>query len=180
VVRNYGEVQESFLVRLTIGDFYTADTAVTIAAGSDDTVRFHDWVVQQTGMHAVRCSTMLATDSSAGNDLVIDSVFVEGLGLAASGSAPLRFALGQVEPNPSRGSARIRLDVPRRSTVSVIIYSQTGVLVRSIDNSALEPGRHSLVWNGRDNAGRTVAPGIYFLRVVAPGFAAGRTLTMVR
>ena len=44
---------------------------------------------------------------------------------------------------------------------------------RSVALNVTEAGTHAGVWNGRDDSGRTVANGVYFLRLEADG----RTLT---
>ena len=42
--------------------------------------------------------------------------------------------------------------------------------MRRIVNRRLEAGYHQLVWNGRDNAGRSTPSGIYIARLVTPGY----------
>jgi flagellar hook assembly protein FlgD len=38
------------------------------------------------------------------------------------------------------------------------------MLVRSLEDGVLPAGLHHLLWDGRDGAGRAVAPGVYFAR----------------
>jgi len=50
-------------------------------------------------------------------------------------------------------------------TTSLQIYDLTGRLVKTLLNDDLEPGYHSVVWNGRDAHGQSVASGMYFYKL---------------
>ena len=41
-------------------------------------------------------------------------------------------------------------------------------------------GRKTTVWNGRDQHGLSVASGVYFYRMEAPGFAATRKMVLLK
>jgi len=59
--------------------------------------------------------------------------------------------------------------------VSIGIYDLTGRQVAPISNSAITAGHQSYQWDGRNNHNRTVAPGIYILRIEIKGDAMTRT-----
>ena len=46
-------------------------------------------------------------------------------------------------------------------------YDATGRRARTFATGAWNPGTHTLTWDGRDDRGNTVAPGVYFLRIEA-------------
>jgi flagellar hook assembly protein FlgD len=60
------------------------------------------------------------------------------------------------------------------------VYSLTGQLVRTLASGARPPGLSSLVWDGRDRGGNQVQPGIYMVRIVAPGLSATRRAVLLR
>jgi hypothetical protein len=64
-----------------------------------------------------------------------------------------------------RGQATIRFSIPHRMQANVAIRSVTGALVRTLCNSSLLPAHYSLTWDGRDDHGRSAAPGVYFWRL---------------
>ncbi|MBM3322091.1 hypothetical protein FJY69_01220, partial [candidate division WOR-3 bacterium] len=64
-------------------------------------------------------------------------------------------------PNPFRHTTTISFGAPRARIERVAIVDAAGRLVRTL---AVESGASSLVWDGRDQAGRRVAPGAYFAR----------------
>jgi flagellar hook assembly protein FlgD len=61
------------------------------------------------------------------------------------------------------------------------VYDVAGRVVRRLfGDRTLEAGRHTLGWDGRDDAGRPVAAGVYYLRLTAPGGDATRKVVVVR
>jgi hypothetical protein len=53
----------------------------------------------------------------------------------------------------------------RETAVEIDLFSLGGERVKQLLADELVAGRHSVVWDGRDDAGRTVAPGIYLARL---------------
>lgn len=70
-------------------------------------------------------------------------------------------------PNPFRLSTSIAVDLPEPRVLEATVHDATGRVVRRIEPGLATAGRHSIVWNGRDDAGRRVASGIYLVRVTA-------------
>ena len=94
---------------------------------------------------------------------------------------PLEFALGQNAPNPARsGPTAILYSLPRETSVQLAIYGVRGELVRTLAAGPQGAGRQTVVWDGRDDAGRPVDSGVYFCRLVAGPFKASRTVVLVK
>ena len=87
------------------------------------------------------------------------------------GDAPARLRLSSPAPNPSRGVARMTLELPRSSTVEVSIYDAMGRRVTTLATGAFAAGRSDLVWDGSSSAGSRVRPGVYYARASTPGSA---------
>jgi len=100
----------------------------------------------------------------------------------AVATAPLLrpFALLPAAPNPTRGTSTLRFDLPHAGTAVLKIYDVSGRLVRSLVDGPLPAGRHEQVWDGRNNAGNTVASGIYLLKLDWNGRHARRRLALLR
>ena len=85
------------------------------------------------------------------------------LWLRATGIAAVR--LQPVFPNPSSASEPITLpvDVPAGGTLDgrIQILDSAGERVRTIELRGVAPGTTSVSWDGRNDAGRTTAPGVY-------------------
>jgi hypothetical protein len=70
-------------------------------------------------------------------------------------------------PNPFRSQTSLRLELPAKARVDLNIYNLRGQKVRSLARLDLNAGSHELNWDGRDNSGNRLAPGIYFWRLKA-------------
>gem|GEM_PF-2760574 len=93
---------------------------------------------------------------------------------------PERFALHQNYPNPFNPTTTISYDLPQQSQVRLIVYNAIGQRVADLVNKDQAPGYYSLQWNGRDNFGNTVSSGVYFYRIITPGFTASHKMLFVK
>ncbi|HTW92438.1 MAG TPA: FlgD immunoglobulin-like domain containing protein [bacterium] len=183
VVKNFGGVQETFPVRFSIGGSYTHDTTVTVGSGVTDTVAFPQWVAGPVGTFEVRCSTRLGSDVNNANDRATDTVVVKpsgGIEQSKNNALPRAFALHQPYPNPLASSALIRYDLPCPTQVELRIYDVSGTLVRRLVGGAQTAGYRSTYWNGCDDRGRMVAPGVYYCRFAVSDFRATQKLVVRR
>jgi|GEM_PF-1527432 len=180
-VQNFGSVEQTFVVRLSIGDGYQDTVALTLAAGLIDTAQFANWIPESLGTFSVTCSTELAGDLDPANDAFRDSVVVVPLvAVAEPPGAPGVFSLHNARPNPFAGSTTVHFDVAREGQTSVSIYSAAGTLVRTLGSCVMGAARYSLAWDGRDERGRAVGAGVYLVRMKAGDFSATRKLVMQR
>jgi hypothetical protein len=81
-------------------------------------------------------------------------------------------AIHSVSPNPARSSSRIEYEIADRGPVQLSVYDASGRLVRQVVDEDLPAGLHTARWDGRDRAGRPVAAGVYFAKLVT---SRGRT-----
>jgi hypothetical protein len=102
---------------------------------------------------------------------------LENRGTTVSGSkpggtpfVPTVSAMFQNHPNPFNPITTITFDVATPGVVTIRIFDVSGRLVRTVTDGFRPQGRHSEVWDGRDDRGNAVHSGIYFYRMDAPGF----------
>lgn len=105
-------------------------------------------------------------EEAAFDDFAVESWSSLGAasGVAEQGEPAVRF---NRVPSPAAGQVGIELDARSAAIASLIVYDVSGREVRSLLAGPLAVGRHTAIWNGRDDAGRSVAPGMYFLRLRA-------------
>lgn len=89
------------------------------------------------------------------------------------------FQLG-AHPNPFNPTASVTFTLPRAADARLTVHDAAGRLVRTLHDGRLREGLHRLTWNGRDDGGRGVAAGLYFLRLAAEGRVEVRKLALVR
>ena len=91
------------------------------------------------------------------------------------------FQLHQNVPNPFNPRTAIAYEVPASGGhVRIRVYDLGGRLVRTLLDEQQSPGRHTVIWNGVDDGGRTVASGLYLYRLEAPAASFTRKMTLVR
>jgi len=86
-----------------------------------------------------------------------------------SGAAPSAYAVLPNLPNPFRGSTTIRFAVPNPGgPIRLEIFNVQGERVRVLEEGTADAGTHALEWNGTCARGRSLPPGVYFVRLEAP------------
>jgi hypothetical protein len=99
--------------------------------------------------------------------------------VTAAGPA-LRNSLSQNYPNPFNPQTSIAFSIKSSGRVDVGIYDVSGRLVRTLANEVRAAGAYELTWDGRDTSGQAVASGVYFYRLVAPGFTQTRKMVLLK
>lgn len=94
--------------------------------------------------------------------------------------APTLTRLHPPHPNPFNPRTVIRYELAQAGPVELSIHDVRGRLVRRLENGPRPAGSHELIWNGTDSAGRGVASGVYFVRLVSSSYRAEQKVTLVR
>jgi len=86
-----------------------------------------------------------------------------------------------VFPNPFNPEVTVSFQLEQSSHVVMGVYDLLGRRVRSLVNEPVQSaGYFQQIWDGRDNDGRQVASGLYFLAVDINGVIETRKLTLIR
>ena len=64
--------------------------------------------------------------------------------------------------------------------MTVDVFNVLGQRVTRLVDRTLAAGRHDVRWDGRDAGGRTVANGIYYLRLTAEGLHQSRKVVKLQ
>ena len=64
--------------------------------------------------------------------------------------------------------------------VSLDIYNSRGQLVRCLLQEVQQDSEHSLIWNGRDGSGHSVASCLYLCRIACNGTHETRKLLLLK
>ncbi|MDO9576506.1 MAG: C25 family cysteine peptidase [Candidatus Cloacimonadales bacterium] len=75
---------------------------------------------------------------------------------------PLITEVFQNYPNPFNPSTTIKYAVAKAADVSIVIYNIKGEKVKTLVRAFQEPHFYQAVWNGKDDANKPVASGVYF------------------
>jgi hypothetical protein len=93
---------------------------------------------------------------------------------------PANFALNQNYPNPFNPSTTISFELPAASRVNLQIFNVLGQEVSSLFNGDVAAGKYDVVWNGKDNNGRSIASGIYFYKLHAAASIGGKEFSSIK
>ncbi len=76
-------------------------------------------------------------------------------------------------PNPFGSATAIVFTVPAGTdgAVSLSIYDVYGRRITTLADEPMEPGVHSMLWDGTDGEGYRVCPGVYFCRIEGSSFS---------
>lgn len=88
---------------------------------------------------------------------------------------PAQFELGQNYPNPFNPTTTIKFEVQRSGFVVLKVYDILGRLVKTLVDSRMTPGEHSVVFQGLG-----LASGLYFYRLEAGSYTATKKMMLVK
>jgi hypothetical protein len=89
--------------------------------------------------------------------------------------------LAQNFPNPFNPATTIRYGLSSRQEVRLDVFDVSGRRVRTlVGGKTREAGLHAVVFDGRDDAGRSLASGTYFYRLQADARTATRRMILIK
>ena len=139
----------------------TDDVSPVLTANGYYTLVVEDYGNDQTGNYSVK------VDLSGG---------VTGVG----DTPPVELALHPGAPSPFSQSTRIDYDLPASDRVRIDVYDVTGKRVRTLVDEQRPAGRFGATWDGRDDAGRRVASGVYYVRMNTRAEVMKQKIVLVR
>jgi hypothetical protein len=84
-------------------------------------------------------------------------------------------------PNPFNPSTTISFSLPDKGIAQLSVYNLKGQLVNTLLNQTeLNAGEHSIVWNGCDANGKTLGSGVYFSRLSFAGMTIARKMVLAK
>lgn len=93
---------------------------------------------------------------------------------------PVTRRLHNSYPNPFRSVTSLKLDLPEQERVTLQVVDLQGRIVRTLVEGPQGPGELLMQWDGRDDTGRSVPPGMYFLSMKSSSYQAARKVVLIR
>jgi hypothetical protein len=97
---------------------------------------------------------------------------------------PRSLALAQNHPNPFNPSTTISFEIPgtpgTKQGVNLAVYDLRGRRIRTLVDSALEPGSHRIHWDGRNDRGEPAPSGIFLYRLKSGGVDHTRKMVLLK
>ncbi len=87
--------------------------------------------------------------------------------------------LEQNDPNPFSGRTKLDFNLPNDAETKLIIYDVGGALIRTLVDSKMPAGEHSVESDGCDDSGKPVDSGIYLYKLYAGVYSVTRKMVFL-
>jgi len=134
------------------------------------------------GQFQVRLQANGGASSFPNDDWFVDDVALVNplVGIGDEEQLPQTFSVSQNYPNPFNPSTAIAFQLPQRSDVRLVVYNSLGQQVRELLNDEMNAGSHEVKWNGKDDAGQSVASGVFVYRFTAGEYRHTGKMTLLK
>ncbi len=168
------EIGETAIEQLTIFNLGTVELNGTITAPEGFSSELTDYSVEASGELVIEIGFTPTEAIVYSDDLVITSndpnqsevtVALSGTGVSVGNDLNLIPTVTKLTgnyPNPFNPTTNINFSLKADSRVSLVIYNIRGQRVKTLVNDNMQAGWHSIVWDGRDDNGKSVSSGVYF------------------
>ncbi len=152
----------------------------TVGVGSSEMVTVHfDAAGLEMGTYEAVMTVLSNDPVTSSIELPVTLVVGDDVSAVGDGLPNVMHLTGAV-PNPFNPQTDIKFSLPRDANVQLKLYDVSGRLVRSLVSETMTAGTHSVRWTGRDDAGKSVASGTYFMRLSADGDVSVKSMVLVR
>ena len=93
---------------------------------------------------------------------------------------PTVFELDQNHPNPFNPVTTINFSIPEQTFITLKVFDLSGRLVKTLWDSQMNVGHHSINWNGVDTYGSEVAAGIYIYTLEGKDLFMSRKMILMK
>jgi hypothetical protein len=142
-----------------------ADVRAWIADGSSN----HGWLVlgDESALNTAR--RFESRESAVVEDRPTLTVLYSAAVGVGSGNSPFSVTLGPCVPNPASGRAWIELALDHGARGRLDVLDLEGRVLANLASGWMDAGRRQVFWDGRDERGNAVSPGVYFCRLAMDG-----------
>ncbi|MBI3872765.1 MAG: T9SS type A sorting domain-containing protein, partial [candidate division Zixibacteria bacterium] len=98
----------------------------------------------------------------------------------SSGPLPRTPQLAQNYPNPWNGATTIQFTLDHSGPITLEVFNILGQRVAALVVGEMVIGAHRVTWDGRDQAGRQVASGVYYYRLRAGEYSQTRPMLLLK
>jgi hypothetical protein len=123
---------------------------------------------------------LLATSTVGTSRFEIERFHVETGISATAAPSPIDSPVLTIAPNPFNPKTSIRFRVEVAGEVQLDVFDARGRLVQQLLEGRLEVGEHHVQWHGRDQHGRPVSSGSYWVQLLSAGTSSVERLVLAK
>jgi len=148
---------------------------VLIDSTEDIFYQYEDLVVNQEYIAGVQA----VYEYGASEIAVIEFIF-KGVDVDFPYATEYMTQLNGNYPNPFNPETTISFSLGKGGRATIKIFDLRGRLIRTLLDSSLEEGKHSVIWDGKCNRGSSVTSGIYFYSLESSGEGESRKMILLK
>jgi hypothetical protein len=144
----------------------------SLAAGESDSLTMDVQLPLNFSAAADSDSVALTVDMTYDTGLPAESfgstwvmVLGDSVTAAPDGDTPAFDRLAGIFPNPFNPQTRVRFHLVETGRIELSVLDVNGRRVRSLASETWDAGVHELSWDGRNDEGRPIASGVYFVQL---------------
>jgi hypothetical protein len=161
-----GEARPLLRVSDGLGQVHLGDVLTSQVVSGEETLNRLTFRIRPGGgIGSLRLSEGLLLDAGGLTNRMA------GAGLEGNRLVPMTYGLSQNYPNPFNPVTQVSYQVPESGRVHLVVYNILGQRVRTLVNEPVQAGFYRMLWDGRDDQGRSVSSGLYLYRMEAGKFS---------
>ena len=90
------------------------------------------------------------------------------------------FELNQNYPNPFNPTTTINYSINKSGKIRILIFDMLGKQVKSLVNKNTIAGNHQVLWNGKNDSGKTLPSGQYYCMIEMDGITKSRKMIFLK
>ena len=112
----------------------------------------------------------------------IDHVLIENNPVNENSSVtlPIVTELKGNYPNPFNPETIIEFSLDKKTDIRIDVYNIRGQRVKTLLNSVVDKGEHSVLWNGTDDNELAVSSGVYFYRMMTDDYSQTKRMLLLK
>ncbi|MFC1550003.1 T9SS type A sorting domain-containing protein [Candidatus Neomarinimicrobiota bacterium] len=124
----------------------------------------------------IKTSTKLIVDTEETKDVDMTET-AESMDIL---KLPEKYSLGSNYPNPFNPITTIKYQLPENSYVTLTIYDIMGREIRQLINQSQQAGFKSIIWDSKDQYGKSVSGGVYIYHLQAGSFSKSMKMILLK
>ena len=83
---------------------------------------------------------------------------------------PTSAVLHQNYPNPFNPETTISFSILEKGPVKLVVFDRMGRSIKTLSEGFRNQGNHSIIWDGKNNLGKSVSTGVYYYMLKTNNF----------
>ena len=152
---------------------YASSQAIQQQIFNDDHINFNNYTQTEVVIHPQSNQPFVLgwhvysdADQAA---LYVDDINLDTVASTSENIIPNNSLALSNFPNPFNPETNISFSLPNSGKTSLIIYNIKGQKIKTLIDKKMVLGKHSVIWNGKDDSGKSVTSGVYFYKLIVNG-----------